>query len=73
MNTNKKVQVGLLAALIGMAIGARAWIWDIIKPWPKAWKIVAAVLIGLFTTLLLVHGLDLLPEFLSIFNINILL
>ena len=58
-----------LTTLLAFAISKRDWIWDIIKPWPRLWKIVVVVIAGIFVTAVLLHGLDILPEFLSIFNL----
>ena len=71
MTPAKKQMLAYLSTLVALAISQRDWIWDIIKPWPRLWKIVAAVSAGVFITLVLLHSLDLLHEFLSIFNINI--
>lgn len=68
---HKKISLALIAILISQVISARDWILDTVKPWPKLWKIVLVLFSALFITLAIVNGLDLLPELLSIFNVDI--
>lgn len=66
----KILNKALLFSVIAMAISARKRIWYYLQPWPSLGKILFAIGIGIFVTLALLHGVDLLPEFLSIFGID---
>jgi len=57
-------------ALIAWAIEARDKIWRYIKPWPRWWELMFVACISIFVTSTIFFSLDLLGEFLQIFNIN---
>lgn len=38
----------LLLLLLSYIIGSRDWIWDIIKPWPRWWKVLLYATAALF-------------------------
>lgn len=71
MNNQKKLTLAYLFTLLSLAASQRDWLRDIMKPWPSLWKIIMSVIAGVFVTAVLLHGLDLLPEFLAIFNIRL--
>lgn len=60
----------LSAALLAMMVGARARIAFEAKTAHGFGQVLAVVGISLVVVLVLIHALDLLPEFLSIFNIQ---
>lgn len=66
----------LILPLLGTFLAFMASQWPRIRyelrTVPSASKILLAIALGIFVTLALLHGLDLLPEFLSIFNIQFL-
>jgi|GEM_PF-3620382 len=67
----KKTLLALLAMLSAMIIGQRARITSEMKTLGVAAKFLVVFAFSLFATLALLHGLDLLPEFLSIWSIDI--
>ncbi len=59
-----------MGTLIALAIGARERIWYEIKPWPRWWKLLTAILVGTFVTAVLVWAAGLEYLFFQIFNIE---
>lgn len=68
MKRSKKLALALLASLVAMAIGARDRIWYEIKPLPRWWKVLLAILAGAFVTAVFIFtaGLDHLFQLLDI-------
>lgn len=60
----------LLGVLLAFMASDRARINYEFKTVPKLLKTIMIIVFAVFVTLVLVHGLDLLPDFLSIFNIQ---
>jgi len=68
----KFTQLALLGTLLTLITSKWPRIRYELRYVPNIGKLILALLLGAFVTFALLHALDLLPEFLSIFNIQLL-